>query len=813
MFYPEDGDYRSCNEDDENGDLYVDEHPAVWSYLSEAMKTISNLKSFSVQQTSKRDLLVSKAVYDGSARNWYARLDEVLHASARSQGAKKKKAAARKEATATDVRQYYKQFNEAKKSEIESWKENEVYELVDMRKIQCRNYVTGRWVLTIKRNQDGTFEKCKARWVLRGFQDKQKWDQQTDSPTSTRPAFRLGCQHLVNQQWQMLHIDLKTAFLQGEDYDSLCDVVCQLPPEAGYPPYYGAVLKKPAYGMNDAPRRWWNRIDKSLHDYGLVPTRADRCCYVFYENDPAKANMHRASAWKQQATKTSFEAKQFPRLRSGVSQMEKALADPESSLEFMLEYILDPASGSPSRGKRTAGFVCLHVDDLFASGTPKFLAYLRERLKKEYKIGSEASDNIMFCGQRLRWQGDVLIVDQDRQVEELSEIKLERGAKDTDTCSPTMHTEYRSVLGGLNWLQSRTQFHVCYRFSRAASAAASPTIGDVRELNKVVRTVRAQPVRLMFWPLKGSLRIIGYPDAAFKNNADGSSQRGQVIFVAEDRKQATACRDPVKGSLVDYESTKIKRTTLSTTVAELYSFMKCFGTCQYLRGLWADISSTVAPLHMRTDANNLVTTAGTTHLPEQKETIHAIQMLRKEACSGSIDDLAHIPTEFCLADPLTKATVTPEQLVKACQTGNLPLVDANPLFRNLKRHKAFVSEELYDKALLSLGEKPVFGADKWEVRGDQLLRHHNSLRKSLFDPSLSNDIPVDPTHLLPGRTTRVHFADGTRDIKNDSWLTNGRDRNGQLLTLSNHWTGTTVFKLIGPYKDSQWVWNQPEFQF
>ena len=41
---------------------------------------------------------------------------------------------------------------------------------------------------------------------------------------------------------------------------------------------------------------------------------------------------------------------------------------------------------------------------------------------------------------------------------------------------------------------------------------------------------------------------------------------------------------------------------------------------------------------MRTDADNLVTTASTTHVPEQQETIHMIQMLRKEACSGSIAD-------------------------------------------------------------------------------------------------------------------------------------------------------------------------------
>ena len=33
-----------------------------------------------------------------------------------------------------------------------------------------------------------------------------------------------------------------------------------------------------------------------------------------------------------------------------------------------------------------------------------------------------------------------------------------------------------------------------------------------------------------------------------------------------------------------------------------------------------------------------------------------ISMLRKEACSGSIHDLAHVPTQNCLADCLTKAS-------------------------------------------------------------------------------------------------------------------------------------------------------------
>ena len=30
--------------------------------------------------------------------------------------------------------------------------------------------------------------------------------------------------------------------------------------------------------MNDAPRRWWNILDKGPRTYGMIPTRADRCC-------------------------------------------------------------------------------------------------------------------------------------------------------------------------------------------------------------------------------------------------------------------------------------------------------------------------------------------------------------------------------------------------------------------------------------------------------------------------------------------------------------------------------------------------------
>ena len=49
----------------------------------------------------------------------------------------------RKEATQQEKRQLAKQLREAKKAECQSWIDNEVFDLADMRKTKVRNFVAG----------------------------------------------------------------------------------------------------------------------------------------------------------------------------------------------------------------------------------------------------------------------------------------------------------------------------------------------------------------------------------------------------------------------------------------------------------------------------------------------------------------------------------------------------------------------------------------------------------------------------------------------------------------------------------------------
>ena len=221
--------------------------------------------------------------------------------------------------------------------------------------------------------------------------------------------------------------------------------------------------------------------------------------------------------------------------------------------------MLDPIERSPATGKSVAGIINLFADDLFGTGGIELEQRILARLRKDSHDGSEDWNDVTFTGQRIRWMkdpqsGTSTEVSQEKSIEELEDVPVEKNTKEDLHCTPTMHTKYRS-LRQINWLQSRTQFQCCYKFSRCASKTASPTIAVVKTLNKLARQLKSQPVKLQFWPLTGQLRIIGFPETSSRNNEDVSSQRGMAVFSAELREHSSM--DGMShGNLVDYERQK-----------------------------------------------------------------------------------------------------------------------------------------------------------------------------------------------------------------------------------------------------------------
>ena len=71
-----------------------------------------------------------------------------------------------------------------------------------------------------------------------------------------------------------------------------------------------------------------------------------------------------------------------------------------------MDYIVDPVHGRTPTANTVCRVICLHVDDLFMTGTPEFYEKVATYLHKHFQTGSEDKNDNLFVGQRIRWLQD-----------------------------------------------------------------------------------------------------------------------------------------------------------------------------------------------------------------------------------------------------------------------------------------------------------------------------------------------------------------------------------------------------------------------
>ena len=146
-------------------------------------------------------------------------------------------------------------------------------------------------------------------------------------------------------------------------------------------------------------------------------------------------------------------------------------------MEAAFEKTLGPASGTS-----VARITNLFVDDLFGTDGNETGQRVLTRLVTYFQVGSEDWNEVAFIRQRIRWtqdsqKGPYIELGQEKAIDELEEIPVERNTKEDFQSTPSMHSMYTNLLGQINWLQRRIQFQCCCKLSRCASMAASPTVG------------------------------------------------------------------------------------------------------------------------------------------------------------------------------------------------------------------------------------------------------------------------------------------------------------------------------------------------
>jgi hypothetical protein len=139
--------------------------------------------------------------------------------------------------------------------------------------------VPSRWVFVIKRDPVGNIEKCKARVVEKGFRQVAERDYgEVYAPVSKHATMRGILAHVAGMDLELIQLDVKTAFLNGELEEEI-----YMKPPPGYE-NNGKVwrLRKALYGgkRSTAARAWHHKLRDALKDLDFLETAADPSLFV-----------------------------------------------------------------------------------------------------------------------------------------------------------------------------------------------------------------------------------------------------------------------------------------------------------------------------------------------------------------------------------------------------------------------------------------------------------------------------------------------------------------------------------------------------
>jgi hypothetical protein len=113
-----------------------------------------------------------------------------------------------------------------------------------------------KWVFKVKKDEAYAIVRHKARLVVKGYSQRKDVDyDEVFSLVAIFEAVRLVLAMVAHQNWEVHHIDAKSAFLNGELNE---EVFVLQPPgfiRSGWEELV-LKLKKALYGLHQAPRPW-----------------------------------------------------------------------------------------------------------------------------------------------------------------------------------------------------------------------------------------------------------------------------------------------------------------------------------------------------------------------------------------------------------------------------------------------------------------------------------------------------------------------------------------------------------------------------
>ena len=140
-----------------------------------------------------------------------------------------------------------------------------------------------KWVFRVKKEKEGKIMRYKARLVVKGYAQKEGIDYgEVFSPVTRMESLRILIAIAAQERWELHHLDVKTAFLNGEIME---DIYITQPEgfEVKWKEDHILKLQKALYGLKQAPRAWNSKLNEALLQKGFLRSKSDYAVYYTAE--------------------------------------------------------------------------------------------------------------------------------------------------------------------------------------------------------------------------------------------------------------------------------------------------------------------------------------------------------------------------------------------------------------------------------------------------------------------------------------------------------------------------------------------------
>jgi hypothetical protein len=338
--------------------------------------------------------------------------------------------------------------------------------------------VTAKWIFKTKLKPTGEVDRLKARVVAKGFEQREGVNyNQTFAPVVKHETMRFLFAYAFQFNLDLIHLDVQTAFLNGDLEDEVFIVIPPGFPDAGQI----AKLKKALYGLKQSSRAWNDKLVNYLKSKGFQISTADPCLFIF--------------EFQSQIGYLAAYVDDF--LLAG---KQDVVATMKSILfaEFAMKDLGPVNNIIGIQIERTPTYFAIHQSNKIRDLLTKF-----------------GMDNCRGVSTPMLPTNHT--------------TQLTNSTTDYDSQPFQSPTTYREAIGAINFLATCTRPDLAYAISRVSAAMQNPTNGDWANIKRIFRYLQeTKDMKLVY---SNANQLIAYSDASYAPPTDRKSITGYVIMM------------------------------------------------------------------------------------------------------------------------------------------------------------------------------------------------------------------------------------------------------------------------------------------